>query len=434
MPNQKTLASMIAVLTVICGFLTAAPALAASKEKVLYSFKNNGTDGTAPYAGLLFDGDGNLYGTTALGGTPGSGCKNEGCDTVFQLAPGAKGTWTEKVLYSFQDNGTDGFESVANLIFDTSGNLYGTTAAGGGDDAGTAFELTPGSAGTWSETVLYSFNDNHVDGYNPYAGLVFDAAGNLYGTTHGGGGDSRDGGTVFQLIPDSGTWTEAVLYSFGTNGHDGGQPYAGLTFDDSGNLYSTVSIAGDRGGGAVGSVFQLTPGGDGSWTEKILYGCGSKGCPDQGGDAHGNVIFGPAGKIYSTTSVGGAYLKPCGGVGCGTVFQLTPKSGGKWTEEVIHSFGKGKDGEVPQAGVVRDASGRLYGTTLDGGAHGGGTVFQLTPGANGTWSEKVLHSFGKGKDGASPYTGLILDAAGNLYGTTSQGGAHNSGTVFEIIP
>jgi uncharacterized repeat protein (TIGR03803 family) len=430
MPNKETLVAVTAIA--IVGFLTAsAPAFVASEEKVLYSFKDDGADGAGPHASLIFDADGNLYGTTVFGGTPRSGCKNQGCGTVFQLTPATKGRWTEKVLHSFQDNGVDGLEPVANLIFDASGNLYGTAPAGGAHGVGTVFELTLGAGGMWSETVLHSFAGYPTDGEYPYAGLIFDAAGNLYGTTYEG---SVGAGTVFELMPSADTWTESVLYTFGKNGtHDGGLPYAGLIFDGTGNLYSTLSIAGDRGGKAVGLVFQLAPGG-GGWTERMLYGCDIKGCADQGGDARGSVIFDSAGNIYSTTSVGGAYVKHCGGVGCGTVFQLTHKSNGNWTEKVIHSFGNGKDGELPYAGLVSDAAGNLYGTTESGGAYGGGTVFRLTRGSNGTWTEKVLHSFGKGKDGANPYAGLIFDGAGNLYGTTSQGGADNSGTVFEIRP
>ena len=422
MPSKKTL--LIAILVVACGLkIAAVPAVAANAEKVLYSFKDNGTDGHYPEASLVFDAAGNLYGTTIAGGADGHG-------TVFQLAPGASGTWTQTVLHSFAGEG-DGEGPAAGLTFNADGNLYGTTVGGGTYSYGTVFELTPGSD-TWSETVLHSFAGHPTDGEYPYAGLIFDAAGNLYGTTYEG---SVGAGTVFELVPGAGTWTESVLYTFGSNGaHDGGRPYASLIFDAAGNLYSTTYVPGIRGGREIALVFQLKPGAGGSWTERMLYGCDIRGCADQGADARGNVIFDAAGNLYSTTSVGGAYVKNCGGVGCGTVFQLTRKSNGNWTEKVIHSFGNGKDGSGPMAGLVLDTAGNMYGTTQAGGVYGGGTVFRLTLGTNGRWAEKVLHSFGKGKDGANPDGSLILGAAGNLYGTTTNGGAHHSGTVFEITP
>ncbi len=424
MSNKKILTPLAVVLFAITGFLTTAtPAVAASAEKVLYSFKDNGKDGTFPYASLIFDANGNLYGTTTWGGASGKGCHGVGCGAVFQLSPGANGKWTEAVLYSFKDDGMDGSDPFAGLIVDGVGNLYGTTLGGGAHNYGTVFELMPNKSGSWTEAVLHSFAGYPTDGEYPYAGLIFDAVGNLYGTTYEG---SVGAGTVFLLTPGAGTWTETVLYSFGTNSPDGGQPRASLIFDAVGNLYSTMSLAARRGGSAVGLVFRLTPGAGGSWTEKVLYGCKIQGCPDQGVTSYGSVIFDKAGNLYSTTTSGGAYNR-------GVVFQLTPKPSGKWTETVIHSFGSGKDGSAPQAGLVRDRAGKLYGTTPGGGAYDGGTVFRLTF-SDGQWKEKVLHSFGKGKDGAYVQSGLIFDAKGNLYGTTTDGGAYHSGTVFEVTP
>jgi len=188
----------------------------------------------------------------------------------------------------------------------------------------------------------------------------------------------------------------------------------------------------------AGTAFELTPGA-GGWTETLLYSF-ERGDFNNGDEPYAGLIFDASGNLYGTTSEGGAYPKPCGGAGCGTVFRLTPRAGGGWKQTEIHSFGHGTDGLIPEANLIFGASGNLYGTTTMGGAYKNscgancGTVFQLTPAAGGTWTEKVLHSFGKGKDGASPYAGLILDAAGNLYGTTSAGGADNSGTVFEITP
>jgi len=418
---------MIAALAVTCGFLAAAPAFAASKEKVLYSFKANGTDGTAPVANLIFDAAGNLYGTTGAGGA-----NNEG--TVFELK---HGTWEETVLHSFTGE-PDGWGPSAGLIFDAAGNLYGTTAGGGAGacngGCGIVFELSPGVGGGWTETVLYSFCSDRecADGDSPRAGLIFDPAGNLYGTTFGAGGIDS-GGTVFELTPGvGGTWTETVLYSFDRSARDGTDPSAGLIFDTAGNLYGTTSLFGHKPCCDAGTAFELTPGA-GGWSETLLYSFRLDDY-NSGDEPYAGLIFDASGNLYGTTYMGGAYRKPCGGAGCGTVFQLTPRAGGGWKQTELHSFGKDKDGEAPQAGVVRDSAGNLYGTTLDGGAYGYGTVFKLTPETNGKWTEKVLHSFGKDKDGASPYAGLIFDADGNLYGTTSQGGTDNSGTVFEITP
>ncbi len=316
----------------------------------------------------------------------------------------------EKVLHSFNSNGTDGIRPQAGLIFDAAGNLYGTTSTGGTSDGGTAFELSPGAGGTWTEKVLWSFGSG-TDGANPIAGLVLDAAGNLYGTTYQGGTSSS--GTVFELTPGAGgTWTEHVLHNFGT-GTDGVGPSARLIFDAAGNLYGTTYVGGTS---SSGTAFELTPAGGGTWTERALhnFGSGTDGVAPQAG-----LIFDAAGNLYGTTNVGGTY-------NLGTVFELMPAGGGTWTETVAHSFGNGTDGVEPLATLILDGAGNLYGTTYLGGSYGGGTVFRLN--AHG---ETLLYSF-SGTDGANPAAGLVLDAAGNLYGTTYQGGTSSDGTVFEI--
>ena len=391
------------------------------REKVLYNFINNGTDGNEPEAGLIFDAAGNLYGTTYVGGNYGHG-------TVFELTPAAGEGWTEKVLHSFND--TDGNQPSTDLIFDAAGNLYGTTSSGGTYGAGAAFELTPTAGGGWTEKVLYSFcsQTNCTDGAGP-SGLIFDAAGNLYGTTSGGGTIPCGGygcGAVYQLTPTAdGGWTEKVLYSFCSQANctDGWFPYAGLIFDAAGNLYGTTSLGGTYG---AGTAFELTPAAGGGWTEKVLYSFGNSGT-----DAVvpvGRLIFDAAGNLYGTSEVGGTY-------GYGTVFELTPTAGGGWTEKVLYSFGNGTDGASPDAGLIFDTDSNLYGTTRYGGPYGWGTVFELTPTAGGGWTETVLHSFGYGTDGALLYAGVIFDAAGNLYGTTTEGGTDTYyGTVFELSP
>ena len=398
---------------------------AAWMEKVLHNFNNNGTDGYYPRASLISDAAGNLYGTTIYGSTDGVG-------TVFELTPTTGGGWTEQVLHSF-GNGTDGGEPRASLIFDAAGNLYGTTYGGGIychsiGGCGTVFELTLTAGGNWTEAVLYNFGSFTDDGYEPSASLIFDAAGNLYGTTQFGG--IHGWGTVFELTPTTGGgWSEQVLYNFCAQTNcstDGFLPSAGLIFDAAGNLYGTTTLGGTDG---VGTVFELTPTGGGGWSEQVLLNFGTGGAFPQAG-----LIFDAAGNLYGTTSEGGTNI--------GTVFELTPNVGGGWTETVLHNFGSGTDGSYPYAGLIFDAAGNLYGTTQYGGTYnscsgGCGTVFELTPTAGGKWTEQVLLNF-NGTGGANPYAGLIFDAAGHLYGTTQLTYYNCSGfycgTVFELMP
>ncbi|MGB8887735.1 MAG: choice-of-anchor tandem repeat GloVer-containing protein [Candidatus Korobacteraceae bacterium] len=397
-----------APLVIFTAALLVTGSWASIQVNVLHSF-GKGTDGACPYyAGLIIDATGNLYGTTFEGGIHSSG-------TVFELTPQDGGGWTEKVLHSF-GSGTDGIYPYGGLIRDAAGNLYGTTLGGGIHSSGTVFELTPQEGGGWTEKVLHSFGRG-TDGAGPYAGLSLDVYGNLYGTTSLGGIHSS--GTVFELTPqEGGGWTEQVLHSFG-HGTDGAGPYAGLIIDAAGNLYGTT-----LGGGihSSGTVFELTPQEGGDWTEKVLH---SFGHGTDGAGPYAGLIFDVAGNLYGTTFEGGIHSS-------GTVFELAPQEGGEWTEIVLHSFGSGTDGAAPYAGLMRGAVGNLYGTTLEGGIHSSGTVFELTPQEGGGWTEMVLHSFGSGTDGAAPYAGLTIDAAGNLYGTTNGGGIHDDGTVISF--
>ena len=397
--------------------LLASSSWAGAQEKVLRSFNTLGTDGYRPYAGLIMDAAGNLYGTTTFGGVHGFG-------TVFELSPEEGGSWTQKVLHNFNNNGRDGAGPNAGLIFDAAGNLYGTTNFGGIHECaevgcGTVFELTPQDGGGWTERVLHSFGHGN-DGHEPNAALILDAAGNLYGTTVEGGIHSD--GTVFELTPNgSGGWTEKVLHSFG-HGTDGVEPVAGLVMDAAGDLYGTTNLGGIHN---FGTAFQLAPQEGGSWTETVLHSFGSN---TDGTYPWASLTFDAAGNLYGTTVAGGIHT-------FGTVFELSPQQGGGWTEKVLRSFNaSGGDGYEPYAGLILDAAGNLYGTTYYGGIHDFGTAFELSPREGGGWTEKVLHSFNNnGSDGADPYAGLIFDAAGNLYGTTSFGGIHGGGTVFEII-
>ncbi len=356
---------------------------------------------------------------------------------VAKIGVSAQVTWApdkEKVLHNF-GKGKDGALPEAGLTFDAAGTMYGTTYWGGSylcgydNGCGTIFRLTPSANGTWTEKVLYSFGSQ---GCEPAAALILDAAGNLYGTASG---NDCDNGTVFELVPGKNDhWTYKVLYSF-TGGDDGGEPAAGLIFDAAGNLYGTTASGGYL---SSGTVFELMPTTNGKWTEKVLH---SFTYSTDGALPTSTLIFDAVGNLYGTTSENGPG-SGCGPYGCGTVFELIPRANGSWKEKTLHNFeGNGKDGYSPSAGMIFDAAGHLYGTTSSGGLHNDGTVFELIPGKKGIWMERVLHSFQNGSDGLYPEGGLTLDAAGNLYGTTSEGGdarygcnTSGCGTAFVLKP
>jgi uncharacterized repeat protein (TIGR03803 family) len=261
--------AMLVAITVI---LVLAPgAWAQGKYKILHRFRQGTGDGVDPTAGLIFDQSGNLYGVTEFGGAADIGA-------VFALIPQADGSWKEDILHSFV-GGTDGYYPYGDLVFDEKGNLYGTTSLGGASDAGTVFKLAPNSDGTWTESVLYSFCSlaNCTDGVSPIAGMIFDRAGNLYGTASDGGGGrfGNAGGVVFELAPNSdGTWTESVLHTFCSlaNCSDGENPTAGLIFDESENLYGTTPYGGSGCyGRGCGVVFKLTPNSGGGRSKDRLH-------------------------------------------------------------------------------------------------------------------------------------------------------------------
>ena len=403
------------------------------QEAVLYSFGASATDGTVPSAGVIFSSAGDLFGTTTDGGANKKG-------TVFELLPATGGGWTEKILYSFGATGADAASPNAALVFDSKGNLYGTTAQGGTIGMGTVFELSPSASGAWTEKVLWNFGLTITDGEVPEAGLIFDSKGNLYGTTSQGGANttwaagSGGWGTVFELSPTtSGPWTEKILYAFGyLSRTDGYFPTAGVIFDSAGNLYGTTSDGGsgqDLDGG--GTVFELSPTTTGPWKQTVLYSFGG-GSPN-GYSPEGGLVRDAAGNLYGTAHSGG------NGFGLdGTVFEISPQSGGGWSEIVLHSFGAYEtDGINPTSTLLFDAKGNLYGTTYAGGANQAGIVYELTPQSEGGWTEQALDNFGAtATDAMHPFAGLIFDSAGRLYGTTQFGGAHGSastgGTVFEI--
>jgi uncharacterized repeat protein (TIGR03803 family) len=407
-------------------------------ETILHEFVG-GRDGFEPLSGLVFDKAGNLFGTTLIGGSGNcGGYPISGCGVLYELSPKADGSWTERVIHTFE-NKDDGQSPMGNLTMDASGNLYGTTSYGGSSYLGSVFELSPTNNGTWTSKLLYEFSGGS-DGCYPVAGIVFDAAGNLYGTTEGmfaGATCTSSWGTAFKLTPSpTGLWTETTIYTF-TGGNDGGNSAAGLIFDNAGNLYGTASNGGCCQGGVV---FELSPESNGRWKEKVILDFGSS---NGGFQPNASLVFDANGNLYGTTfssGVGNCYTS-----GCGVVFQLSPHSTRGWTPKTLYHFLGDLDGANPLASVIFDSAGNLYGTTVTGaGANctwvalgnpvsiGCGTVFKLTPTSHGQWTETQLYTF-PGTDGAWP-SGLNADAAGNLYGTTYFGGAYGWGEVFKLIP
>jgi hypothetical protein len=368
---------LIVSVALLCSVLSAASA--EWKERVLYSFQSI-PDGAVPTGGVVFDKAGNLYGATGDGGA--STCDGPGqCGTVYQLSPPAtKGrAWTETVLYIFKGHAqNDGATPEGGLVIDQAGNLYGTTGYGGSGPCtllggavgcGTVYELSPPAkqGDPWTETVLYSFQGGK-DGYVASGDLLFDKAGNLYGTTLFGGGK-------------------------------------GTTCN---SLY----------GGQCGTVFKLSPPktkGD-KWTETVLHRFAGVNAGQEFGDGaspNGGLVLDSKGTVYGTTFNGGYNCPHRSNQGCGTVFQLMPpnKKGGGWTEELIHVFKNGDDGTQPSAGVIFATNGFLYGGA-GGGSKGGGVIFRLTPAANGPWKETVLYGF----NGVTYYIPAVslVDSQGNL--------------------
>jgi uncharacterized repeat protein (TIGR03803 family) len=402
---------------------------------VIYNFKGS-SDGYRPSGGLIFDAAGSLYGTTVSGGE-GGGCFLAACGTVFELKHNPDGSWTKSILHTFH-NGSGGSGPVGQLVFDQAGNLYGATSGGGAQIGGVVFELSPSSGGQWTGTVLHSFiYPSSKDGSSPTGGLVLDEAGNLFGTaTYGGNGCNASGGCgiAFELSKGSdGKWTETILHNFAAGG-DGAFPVGALIPDQVGNLYGTADNGGTGAGigcnYGCGVVFELTRGSNGLWTETVLYNF--QGTND-GSEPESALTFDIGGNLYGTTYDGGG-LGTCRDGGCGTAFELSPSAGGHWSESVLWRFSGGSDGASPSSGLILSASGQLAGETFTGGpSKGNGGAFTLAPGAGGQWSLSLLSSF-PNTDGDFPPGDLVADAAGNLYGTTSSGGTNAIGAVYQLAP
>ena len=382
-------------------------------HQVLLPF--SGSNGANPVAGLIADSSGNFYGTTDFGGQYGYG-------TVYELSPNGSGGWTETVLHSFQANDVDGTHPFSTLTFDTAGNLYGTTYSGGVHSYGTVFELSP-SGGTWTESILHNFNivDNVGDGAFPQAGVFFNSAGDIIGTTYAGG--SVGYGEIYKLTPNGdGTWAKSSIHYFG-QGNDGRNPNSKLIADASGNLYGMTYSGGTTN---TGTVYELSPNGSGGYTEKVLHNFTTGG--DGTYPLQSGLVFDTNGVLYGTCSQGGGH-------NLGAAFKLTPNGSGGWARAIIHNFGAGNDGQNPYSGLIIDGQGNLYGTTYNGGGLGYGTVYKISPNGSGGYTETVLHNLFAGSDASHPYGPLILDSQGNLYGTSYYGGdPDNKGTVFEITP
>jgi uncharacterized repeat protein (TIGR03803 family) len=420
--QHRTLVRFQFILAAFFLTLAASSFAVTAGENVLYSFPG-AASGANPYAGLILDTAGNLYGTTGGGGNSTECSLGSGCGAVFMLAPPSSSNtnWTETVLYSFQGGTTDGSGPQSNLVLDAKGALYGTTSSGGAHALGAVFKLTPPATqgGAWTESLLYSFKGG-TDGSNPASGLIFDTKGALYGTTPIGGANNF--GIAFKLTaPTKGTtWAETLLYTF-KGLTDGGKPYAALVLKAN-NLYGTVL---DGGTSSQGAIFELTAPAKmgGAWAESVIYSF--TGGAD-GGKPYAALILDKAGNLYSTTGLGGAGE-------FGTVFKLTaPKTGSTtWTESVLYSFGGGPDGSYARTGLVFDTKGNLYGTTGVGTGNSG-VVFELTPPKTGTaWPETVLWTFSGSGDGGNPAAGLVVSGT-NLFGTTSLGGEYSKGVVFEV--
>lgn len=391
------------------------------QQEQAYSF--NGTNGLLPEGGLVADAKGNLYGTTLMGGTGlcSTGFQN-GCGVVYEMSPSSHGNWKETVLYNFA-GGSDGANPNGSLILDQSGNLYGVTSSGGPSNQGTVFEVSPPSqpGGNWTEAVLYAFSGT-PDGSTAQCTLLMDQLGNLYGTTTLGG--SNDVGTVFELAPPAGqgeSWTETVIHSLTGFIGDGSLPTGPLVFDAAGNLYGTAAVSGPNGGG---TVFELSPPSQpgGAWTPTVLYAFAFNGVG--GSTPYGGVVFGPKGALFGTTQSGGAdgfgtifrlrsqtggswsenvlhnfeggqygytaingvvFAGPTtlygtvtsGGINStGGVFELVNFDGVLSYQLYSFGFNGPHDAAVPEAGVIVH-NGALYGTTANGGANDAGTVFRL---------------------------------------------------------
>jgi uncharacterized repeat protein (TIGR03803 family) len=401
----------------------------AGRERVIHSFAGS-PHGELPGGNPIVDSAGGLYGTTERGGTNNS-C-GSGCGTIFRLSPNTHGRWNETTLWSFDlyHGAYPGYPLVA----DAAGNLYGATDVGG--NLGVAYGLLHRKRGLQFQ-VLHNFQGGY-DGAQPRSSLIIDRHGNLYGTTVGGGtGGSGGGGTVYELIPSGSGWSEKILYRFSPYSN-GANPQAGVLFGRGGSLYGTTTYGGnDACPQGCGVVFKLTPAAKGRWTESVMHSFnGSDGCYSGAG-----LVADAAGNLFGSTDEGGSggcslrathERSQAGCVnGCGTLFELSHGARGHYSFTVVHYF-TAPTGAGPSGNMVFDGAGNLYGTAVVGSA-GSGVVFKLALAAHNHWEYTVLHAFTNIPDGSLP-TGVVMGANGKLYGTTIGGGALGLGAAFEVTP
>jgi len=422
--------SFLGVLVFAAAFLYAMP-LWSQTYSVIYSF-NSPTTGINPVGTMAVDSSGNLYGTTENGGT-GNCSVNNPCGVLFELTRGSDGTWQETVLHDFQGLGGDGGYPTAPVVLDSHGNLY--TASNCVQDcfegfAGDIVKFTPNPNGPWPETVIFTSIGNNCSpteygtGGEVVCSAALDHAGKLYGVTVGGGTYGIDCthscGTVLsfgQVSIDS--YYQITVHNFLDGPSDGRLPQGSLAFDADNNIYGTT---GSGGTDSMGTVYMLTPNRNSfGWREVLLHAF--QGGPSDGANPISGVVLDSAGNVYGTTLEGGT-------AGFGTVFMLTPQMDGTWTETVLYSFRGGIDAASPNSSLTFDSAGNLWGTAL-GGASDKGTLFELTYNGN-SWTERVVHTFVGGEDGSLPYGGVVLDTAGNLYGTAVDGGTGGGGVAYEI--
>jgi uncharacterized repeat protein (TIGR03803 family) len=419
--NKNISALALHFLMAILPLTLAAASAAAQGVTVIADFGQTPQGAIVQSTPLVFDKEGNLYGVVSAN-------SNHSHGAVFELTKKPNGLWARKTLHIFTGR-ADGDGPLGPLVFDAAGNLYGTTEGGGRYGWGTVFELSPSSDGSWTVNVLYNI-PGYPDLETTSGGLILDSAGNLYGVIS----NSVEGhGAVFQLTPqEDGSWKHSILHSFAESSQDGYPDY-GLTMDRAGNLYGTTlnNKLGAVESRFAGVVFELSPGSNGAWNYTVLHrflGWDSQGKNLGHGDgvaAESGVIVDANGNLYGTTYYGGAYND-------GAVFEIPTGQGPDGPDEILYSFHSvGHGGWSPLGGLVFDSSGNLYGTTLQGGVYRSGKIFEMHPNGDGTWKMTALHDFGgqtyngfTGIDGDSPAASMVFGADGNLYGTTLYGGYH----------
>lgn len=450
----------LVALTATALSLSLTTAASAQTETVMYSF-TGASDGSVPNANMIADSAGNYYGTAFWGGSYNStyGCQYYGCGTVFELSPNGLGGWTYNVIYTFT-GGADGGDPAGALVFDGSGNLYGTTYQGGVPSSdcqslpvgcGVVFELSPSGSGPWTQKTLYSFLGGN-DGEFSEAALVFDGAGNLYGTTPLGGAKKECNiygcGELFKLAPNgSGGWTYSIIHSF-SNGKDGGRPESAPTLDSAGDIFVTTTQGGGAtacGEGGCGTIVEFIPNGSGGYTGKLLHAFqgGREGQTPEAG-----LVLDASGNLYGAALEGGYEQGSCKTVtGCGLIYQLSPVTGG-YKATIIYTFLGRADGYAPVSTLTLDSSGNLYGTSYGGPAGVGdcgfpcGAIYKLTHGTGGSWTQSVVYAFTGGAGGDIMQAGVTLNAAGDIFGTTVGGGVENGtnacgngcGVAYEMVP